>query len=388
MSFKGYLREDGSVGIRNYIGVIATVGCANDIVAAICAGSETCAPFMHGQGCCQTKPDLDRVKKTLINLGCNPNLAAVILVGLGCESMKIEEIQAGISESGKPVYAVSARDHGGVSNAVSEAHNIVSRLEPNLRSAERVEYPDSQLVVGIKCGASDTTSGIIANPVTGKLVDIIIDEGGTCVFGETTEFIGAEHILAERAKDYAVEKRIYEFVKKMEQRAIAVGYDMRGGQPAGGNIKGGITTIEEKSLGAISKSGSRKIDDIREYGDRITHKGLYAIDSPGREPELLTGLAAAGCQVIIFTTGLGTPHGFPFVPVIKITANTKTHSNLSEYIDVFLDIDGPQKADNLDKMGSRLYEEVVHVANGSRTRSEIMKYGMFINNIYVLGPTL
>jgi altronate dehydratase large subunit len=388
MSFKGYVREDGSVGIRNYFGVLATVVCANDIVAAISARSETCVPFMHGQGCCQTKPDLDRVKKTLINLGRNPNLAAVIVVGLGCESMNIEEIQAGISESGKPVYSVSARDHGGVGNAVSEAHKIISKLESALKSAERVECPDSQLVVGIKCGASDTTSGIIANPVTGKLADIIVDSGGTCVFGETTEFIGAEHILAERARDYAIEKRIYEFVKRMEQRAIAVGYDMRGGQPAGGNIKGGITTIEEKSLGAISKSGSRKIDDIREYGDRITRKGLYAVDSPGREPELLTGLAAAGCQVIIFTTGLGTPHGFPFVPVIKTTANRKTYVNLPEYIDVFLNMDGPQKTDNLGKMGVRLYEELLRVANGSQTRSEIMKYGLFTNNIYVLGPTL
>lgn len=388
MSFKGYVRKDGSVGIRNYIGVISIVGCANDLAYAITSESESCVPFLHGQGCCQTKPDLDRVEKTLINLGRNPNLAAVILVGLGCESIDISEVQAGISESGKPIYTVSARDHGGISDAVSEACRIVNRLESDIRSEERVVCSDDKLVVGIKCGASDTTSGIIANPVAGKLCDIVIDKGGTCVFGETTEFIGAEHILAQRAANDAVEKKIYDFVKRMEERAIAVGYDMRGGQPAGGNIKGGLTTIEEKSLGAISKSGSRRIDDMRGYGERVTGKGLYAIDSPGREPEMLTGLAAAGCQLIVFTTGLGTPHSFPFVPTIKITANSQTNQNLNDYIDLFLDIDSTGENDDLEEMQKQLFEEVMRVANGETTKSEILKYGKFTNNIYVLGPIL
>jgi altronate dehydratase large subunit len=165
---------------------------------------------------------------------------------------------------------------------------------------------------------------------------------------------------------------------------------MRGGQPAGGNIRGGLTTIEEKSLGAISKGGSRKINDLFEYGERVTDKGkgLYIIDSPGREPEMLTGLAAAGCQLIVFTTGLGTPHCFPFVPVIKITANSQTNQNLNDYIDLFLDIDSTGENDDLEEMQKQLFEEVMRVANGETTKSEILKYGKFTNNIYVLGPIL
>ena len=390
MSFKGYVRKDGSVGIRNYIGVISIVGCANDLAYAIASESESCVPFLHGQGCCQTKPDLDRVTKVLISLGRNPNLAAVVLVGLGCESINIDEVWHGITESGKPVYKIYARDYGGVKNAIAEGRKIVSRLELEVKCEEKTVCSDDKLIIGIKCGASDTTSGIIANPVAGKLCDAVIDKGGTCVFGEVTEFIGAEHILAQRAIDYNVEKKIYDFVKRMEERAIAVGYDMRGGQPAGGNIRGGLTTIEEKSLGAISKGGSRKINDLFEYGERVTDKGkgLYIIDSPGREPEMLTGLAAAGCQLIVFTTGLGTPHSFPFVPTIKITANSQTNQNLNDYIDLFLDIDSTGENDDLEEMQKQLFEEVMRVANGETTKGEILKYGKFTNNIYVLGPIL
>ena len=242
------------------------------------------------------------------------------------------------------------------------------------------------MMLGVKCGASDTTSGLTANPAVGATCDLLIDRGGTCVFGETTEFIGAEHILVRRAASPRVAARINEIVGRMERRAVAMGSDMRGGQPTSGNIAGGLTTIEEKSLGAIVKAGTRPIQDVLEYGDRPRGKGLFIVDTPGREPEFLTALAAAGAQVVAFTTGLGAPQGFPFVPVIKITGNPGTYQNLSEHIDAFVDL-GNKPSFQSRQAGEALFDRVLEVASGAPTKAEIARYGNF-PNIFSIGPVL
>ena len=192
----------------------------------------------------------------------------------------------------------------------------------------------SELVLGLKCGSSDTTQGLAATPAIGVASDTVVAAGGTSILGETTEFIGAEHIAATHAKDKETGDKILELVERMENRAKAVGCDMRGGQPTGGNIKGGLTTIEEKSLGAFAKGGVSKIQEVYEYGVKPTVKGLVVMDSPGREPEILTGLAAAGCNVIAFATGRGAPQGFPFVPVVKLTANSVTWERMRDHMDM------------------------------------------------------
>jgi len=383
VSFLGYRRPNGAVGVRNHIGIISTTVCATDLALWISQRVQGTAPFLHSQGCCQTKPDLEIVTRTLISLGCNPNLAGVLVVGLGCESIVADEVVAGIAKSGKPVEKILAQKLGGITGALAEGVRIAQDMVLNASKIIKEECPDSELVIGVKCGASDTTSGLVSNPAAGATFDLLLDKGGTCVFGETTEFMGAEHILARRAATPEIAQRIIKSVATIEQRVNAMGCDMRGGQPAGGNIRGGLSTIEEKSLGAIVKSGTKTIDGFYEYGERVEGKGLFIVDSPGREPEILTALAAAGVQVILFSTGLGAPQGFPFVPIIKLTGNPNTYQSLSDYIDFFVDMGNSTIA----QAGQELYQEVLSVASGKQTKAEIINYGCF-PNILTVGPII
>jgi len=387
MSFLGYRRPDGSVGVRNYIGVISTVSCANDVTFWIAQKVKGCVPFVHGQGCTQTLPDLELVNRTLISLGWNPNLAGVLVVSLGCESLSADRIVEGIAKSGKPVAKVVIQKIGGATAAVKQGSQFARKMVADAAKRVREQFDNSQLVLGVKCGASDTTSGLAANPASGAACDLAVDNGGTCIFGETTEFIGAEHILARRAVSPQVADKILEIVQRMEKRSNNMGFDMRGGQPTSGNIAGGLTTIEEKSLGAIIKGGTRPIQNVCEYGERPQGKGVFIIDTPGREPEFLTALAAAGAQVIVFTTGLGAPQGFPFIPVIKVTANPVTYEKLrADHIDFFVDLFNNSGA-GLSQTGQALYNKVLAVASGLQTKSEITNYGNF-PNIFTIGPVL
>ena len=324
--------------------------------------------------------------RTLISLGWNPNLASVLLVSLGCESVLVDEIAEGIAGSGKTVEKIVIQKLGGSANAVTKGHHLARVMAQDASKIKRAEFPDSELLLGVKCGASDTTSGLTANPVTGATCDRLIDNGGACVFGETTEFIGAEHILARRAATPKVAKRIVDIVTRMEKRVTAMGFDMRGGQPTTGNIAGGLTTIEEKSLGAIAKGGTKPIQNVYEYGERVKGKGLFIVDTPGRESEFLTALVAAGAQVIIFTTGLGAPHGFPFAPVIKVTGNPKTYGSLTEHIDLFVELT-EEGSGSITSAAETLYQELLAVASGKQTKAEILGYGNF-PNIFTVGPVI
>jgi altronate dehydratase large subunit len=386
MSFLGFPRKDGSVGVRNHIGIISVVVCANDVTLKIAQQVEGAVAFLHDQGCTQTLVDLDQVTRTLVNLGKNPNLAGVLLVSLGCESVLIDEIRSKIAESGKPVKTLGIQKTGGMLPAIAEGSRIAQEMVIEASQIKREEFDDSHLIIGVKCGASDTTSGLISNPVAGAAFDLLYDHGGTCVFGETTEFLGAEHILMRRAATPEVKQKIEDIVNRMEQRAKMMGVDMRGGQPTTGNIKGGLTTIEEKSLGAIVKAGTKPIQDVYEYGNKITKKGLYIVDSPGREPEFLTGIAAAGVQIIIFSTGIGAPQGFPFVPVLKITGNLNTQKYLSDHIDKFIKL--PEEGENtIAQAGEEIYEEIKAIASGKKTKAEVLGYGQF-SNIFTVGPVI
>ncbi len=386
MSFLGFHRPDGQVGIRNHIGIISTVICANDVSLKIAQQIEGSVAFLHDQGCCQTPIDLNQVTKTLVNLGRNPNLAGVLLVSLGCESVLLEEIREKIAVSGKPVKTLGIQKIGGMLLAIAEGCRITQEMVIEASVIRRETFDDSHLSIGVKCGASDTTSGLISNPAAGAAFDLICDHGGTCVFGETTEFLGAEHILMRRAANPRVAQKIQKIVTRMEKRAEMMGVDMRGGQPTTGNIKGGLTTIEEKSLGAIVKGGTRPIQDVYEYGDQITEKGLFVMDSPGREPEFLTGIAATGVQLIIFSTGIGAPQGFPFVPVLKISGNPQTQRCLAGHIDKVIQL--PEKGtDSLAQAGQDLFEEIKAIASGKKTKAEVLGYGQF-SNIFTVGPVI
>lgn len=386
MDFQGYRRSDGQVGTRNYVGVISTVVCANEVAEDIARQVDGAVSFTHHQGCCQTPIDIKRVNEVLIGLGSNPNLAAILLVSLGCESTDIDEVTSAIRKTGKQVEVIAIQETGGAARTRAEGSLIVQNMVAEASKLKRERCDVSEIVLGLKCGSSDTTQGLAATPVIGAASDLIVEAGGVSVLGEVTEFIGAEHIMARHGATEAIGKQIIDLVTRMENRAKSVGCDMRGGQPTGGNIKGGLTTIEEKSLGAVAKGGSAKIQAVYEYGEKPKVKGLVVMDSPGREPEILTGLAAAGCNVIAFATGRGAPQGFPFVPVVKLTGNSKTWERMRDHMDLSVSsvIEGTE---SIPEAGERLLGSILEVATGMRTRAEITGYTRAMD-IYVTGPVI
>jgi altronate dehydratase large subunit len=386
MKFMGYRRTDGSVGTRNHVGILSTVVCANEVARGIAAQVKGAVAFSHQQGCCQTPPDLDRVTNSLIGLGNNPNLAAVLLVSLGCEGTDIQRVAQAIAATGKPVEVIGIQEEGGGAKTTAKGVLIAQQMAVEASRILRVECPASELLLGLKCGSSDTTSGLAANPALGVAVERLIEEGGTAIMGEITEIIGAEHLLARQCKDEVVGRQVLDLVERMERRVKATGVDMRGGQPTPGNIKGGLTTIEEKSLGAIAKVGSAVVQAVYEYGEHPTVKGLVVMNSPGREPELLTGMAAAGATVIVFTTGRGAPQGFPFVPVIKLTGNEKTWEHLRDHMDISVHgvMDGNE---SLLQAGHRIYGKMLETASGVETKAEVSGYAQAMD-IYVTGPVI
>lgn len=377
---------NGTAGTRNYVGVISTVVCANEVADAVSRQVQGTVAFLHQQGCCQTPIDIERVNNTLSGLGQNPNLYGVILISLGCESTDVSGVAETIASNGKPVEVVVIQETGGAARSTAQGVLVAQKLAQAASTMAREPCPASTLVLGLKCGSSDTTSGLAPNPALGIASDLLVEAGATSVLGEVTEFIGAEHLLAKHAKNPEIGQKIIDLVERMEDRAKSVGADIRGGQPTGGNIKGGLTTIEEKSLGAIAKAGNAPIQAVYEYGEIPKEKGLVVMDSPGREPEILTGLAACGCNVIAFTTGLGAPQGFPFVPVIKITGNHNTWEKLQDHMD--LNVSGVmQGTETLPAVGKRIYEDILEVASGRLTKAEISGYTKAMD-IYTVGPVI
>ena len=383
----GYVRPDGQAGSRNVVAVIPSVVCACDVVQAVCRQVQGTVPFLHHQGCCQLPPDLDRVTETLISLGLSPNVGAVLVVSLGCEGTDHERMVKEISASGKPVEIIHIQELGGVSNAISAGIDAARRLVIRISGTQREPVDVSKIVMAIKCGASDTTSGMASNCVIGYAADKLVDLGATVIFGETTEFLGAEHILARRAVNQNVAEKIYSIVNAMEGRAKSLGCDMRKGQPTPGNIAGGLSSIEEKSLGAIVKSGTGPIQGVLEYPERITdQKGLWIKDTPGREPEILTGMAATGAQFTLFSTGRGAPQGFPSMPVIKICGNPNTFEHMKNDMDLNagLIITG---AKTIEQSGEEAFALLLQVLNGRMTKNEAIGYFSGID-IHCLGPVI
>jgi altronate dehydratase large subunit len=386
MNFMGYGRADGTVGTRNLVGVLSTVVCVNEVVEAIVRQVQGTARFTHHQGCGQTPLDIGRVNRTLIGLGRNPNLHSVILISLGCESTDLTEVVEGIRAGGKRVEHLVVQEVGGAARTTAAVTLLAQEMVREASLVQREAFPMDKLVMGMKCGSSDTTSGLVPNPAIGVASDLLVAAGGISILGEVTEFIGAEHILARHAANETVAKEILDLVAQMERRAMATGEDIRGGQPTGGNIKGGLTTIEEKSLGAIAKAGTAPIQAVYDYGVRPTVQGLVVMDSPGREPEILTGLAAAGANVIVFATGRGAPQGFPFVPVLKITGSRTAAQKMSDHIDMDLSavIDG---GDTIPDAGQRIFGELARIGSGAMTKAEISGYVNSMD-IYMLGPVI
>ncbi len=389
-SFYGYRRKDGSIGSRNLVAVVPTVVCANDVAQAICRQVQGTAGLFHHQGCCQLPLDLKRVTDTLISLGKSPNVGAVLLVSLGCEGTDTNRIFEELCYTGKPVEIIRIQELGGTSKAIQAGIDAAQKLQLAISGQQRVIADASEIVMSIKCGGSDTTSGLASNCVIGYVSDKLVDLGATVIFGETTEFLGGEHILASRAvggPNGPVGKKILEIVSNMENRAKAIGEDMRGGQPTPGNISGGLSTIEEKSLGAIVKSGTRPIQGVLEYWETAQNcDGLWIKDSPGRESEILTGMAATGAQVMMFSTGRGAPQGFPTMPVIKICGNPLTYIKMRHDMDLNAGviIEGTH---SIEEIGELAFRNLLEVMSGKMTKNETLSYFGSID-IFCIGPVI
>lgn len=383
-TFRGFQRLDGTVGIRNHIAVISTVACANHVATSIARDYPNAVAITHQHGCDQLGKDLDLFFDTLLGIAKNGNVAAVLVVGLGCEEINALDLAEAIAKSGKPANSLIIQEIGGTSASVIEGKNRLDFLYSSLE-LEKNNIDFSKLIIGLECGGSDFSSGIITNPAVGEAVNLLLKKGAKVVFGETTELLGAEEIVRQKAQSIEVEKFILEKIHQVEDSAVLMGVDIRGAQPSPGNIKGGISTIEEKSLGAVCKIGNSKINNVLNFAQQCCNPGLSFMDTPGNDIESMTGLAAGGAHVIIFTTGRGTPLGFATVPVIKVCASPKTVNIMQENIDVDLSPLFFGKI-SLTKAGMMVFDSIIKTVRGNLTKTEILGHKEF--GIHRIGPTL
>jgi len=330
--FAGYPRPDGSAGVRNAVLVLSILGLTGASARRIArqVPGTTLIGVQGGRG--QFGEDRAMMRRMLAGLGRNPNAAAVLLVG--ADRLRLDAVAAEIAQTGKPVETVALDDVHEDNLALSERGvRLAAHLVRDASRARRERLPVALLRLGVECGHTDATSGIAANPLVGRVADRLVDAGGAVVFGETMEWLGAEHILAARAADEATGRAIVEAVLRRERWAAASGEDLTGNNPGQENIRGGLSTIEEKSLGAIAKGGSRPVRGVVQHAAPVPGPGLWVMEGPAFSPPSITGFVAAGAQMVMFTTGQGNSYCDALAPTLKVTANPATAKKLTAQID-------------------------------------------------------
>lgn len=367
MEFKGYQRENSSYGIRNHVLVMCSVNCASGVVQAISRDLPEIVPVINNYGCGSGGNDAAVMMRTLAGIANNPNVAAVLVIGLGCERLGAERLADSIK--GKPVEYLLIQRDGGSAATTKRGIEIGRHFLSLARVQKSVPVPVTELVLGLECGGSDAFSGITANPAVGAAADLFSKEGATTILAETTEMIGTAHILKRRAATPELGEQVEDLVNNQEKRVRQALGERAGMVIAPGNIEGGLSSITEKSLGCIEKGGTTPINEIVEYAHRPAKRGLVIMDTPGYDIDSMAGLAAGGVHAILFTTGRGTPAGFPAVPVIKISSNSTTFNNMPGDIDVnagtIIDEDK-----SIEQVGQEIYELTMRVANGELTCAE------------------
>ncbi len=359
-----YKRENGEIGIRNDIWIIPTVGCANDISSSL-ANMTSSISLNHPYGCSQLGDDLKVTQKTLSSLAHHPNAGGVLIVGLGCENNNIDEFKKYLGEYNpnriKFLNLQTEKDE------IAKGIELISELKNYSSSFKRKMTSLSKINIGLKCGGSDGYSGISANPLVGRISDRIIQYGGSCILTEVPEMFGAERILMNRCKNKTVYNKTVKMIKDFKKYFISYSQPIDK-NPSPGNIEGGITTLEEKSLGCIQKSGMSEIVDVLNYGDRIKRRGLSLLNGPGNDMVSITNLVSSGAHLILFTTGRGTPLG-TCVPTIKISSNKDLYTKKSNWID--FDSSPVIDGNNID---DELFNYIIDVIEGKETKNETNGY--------------
>lgn len=377
-TFLGYRRPDGRVGTRNHVLIVPTVICSAVVAERIAASAAPLTVALpHLAGCGQLGPDMRVTHETLTAYCEHPNVGAVVVIALGCEQVVAQMLAEAARRRGKPAEIVSIQGEGGTVRATEKGIRIAAALAGQIAGLKREACSATELILSLKCGGSDYTSGLASNPALGRVTDRLVDLGGSAVLGEVAEILGAEHLLAARAANTEAATQLLKIVTRVEAEAQALGLDLRGTQPSPGNIRGGLTTIEEKSLGATHKGGEHApLQEVVGYAAPIRSRGLTVMDTPGLDVEAVTGMVGGGAQVVVFTTGLGTPTGNPIAPVIKITGNARTARQMVDNID--LDVSGVlDDSETLDGAADRLFAEILAVASGRETAAERLGHREF-----------
>jgi altronate dehydratase large subunit len=363
-----YKRENGRWGLRNHVLVLPLHSALASSARAIADASDGAVAISHDWSG-EIDSDLKRILFTLTGYAANPNNYAVLFLSIG--SAEERAIIDGSKELGLKRSAIlSLPEIGSLEKMQSDAIVIANKYVAEAKSEKRVEAPWSAIVLGLECGGSDALSGITANPALGVASDRLVEMGATSVLGETTEILGAEHLLAARAIDPEVGKRIVAMVSRYEASINYEGIDIRGAQPSRGNIEGGLSTLEEKSLGAAKKAGNAPLTGVLEFGEIPATPGLYFMDTPGHDIEQLAGFGAGHINVVVFTSGRGTPTGSAIMPTIKVSTNTPMYSAIPDLID----LDAGTIADGIEtlvQVGNRIFTEIIEVANGKATKAEL-----------------
>jgi altronate hydrolase len=379
-TFMGFRRRDGRTGTRNFVLIVPTSMCASHEAQQIALMAEFLhysrerypnvdgvVAIPHNKGCgCQDGSTIDVMLRTLSNYADHPNVGGVILMDLGCEKTNLERVEKYLlnreKSFDKPVAKIGIQDIGGTQAAIERGLKEVEQMLPEVNRAVREEVPVSELVLGVKCGGSDGFSGISANPSLGRAADALVRSGGTVLITEVPEFCGAEHILAHRAKDAATGRAIYRMIDWYKEYASKFGAVLNQ-NPSPGNVAGGLLNITIKSLGAMSKAGTTRVEGVLEYAETVRERGLHLMQGPGYDQESTPGLVAAGANVVVFTTGRGTTIGNAIAPVVKLASNTAVFERMSRDIDLSAGgvIDGTE---TIEEVGARVFEHVRRVASG------------------------
>lgn len=391
-TFQGYRRADGRVGTRNYIAIVSTVNCSatsskfiaqkfDQAILEQFPNVDGVIPLIHKGGCAMEfgGPDHRQLARTLAGFAQHPNIAGYLIVGLGCETSQAsfltgehQLVQLGnLGPKAAPI-SMNIQDEGGVAKTVARGVSILKEMLPEVNKLRREAIPASELMLGLNCGGSDGNSGITANPALGYASDLLVAQGGTAVLAETPEIYGAEQVLIRRAINRGVADKLVERIRWWEEYAAKFNAHIDN-NPSVGNKKGGLTTIYEKSLGAVAKGGTTALRAVYEYSEPITERGLVVMDTPGYDPASVTGIVAGGCQVVVFTTGRGSCFGCKPSPTIKVSTNTPLYERMRDDMDI--DAGPILNGTTIEQVGTEIFEEILSVASGKPTKSEAQGIG-------------